>query len=205
MAQGFVDRNQHLYSLDQLYIFGWRSEHVYNSMRMQAAKDLVYALELLVHKYHKEHNVIPAIRLIGFSHGGNVILHTANYLPLLINNKQINVEAWLFGTPVQQINHELVNSDNFQKVYSIYSKKDWLQRMDPQGLYNKKCRKKYFWSNRTFDPQYRCIQANFTVNNKAISHSYYRCIFKHFPKIQTLVEDKSKNLHSTMITINLET
>jgi predicted esterase len=204
MAQGFVDRNSQLYSLDQFYIFGWKSEQVYNSTRMQSAKNLVQALQVVVDTYYKQHHIIPTIRLIGFSHGGNVILNTANYLPLQVADEQINVEAWLFGTPVQQINQQCVNSPYFKKIHSIYSKKDWIQRMDPQALQNKKCRKNYFWSDRTFNEHSSCIQVNFTVNYQPISHSYYRCIFKHFPTIQQLIQEQSHNINSGMIAINLE-
>lgn len=204
MAQGFVDNNPTLYSLDQIYVFGWKSEHIYHSTRMQAAQDLVTALQSLATRYHKQHDVIPTIRLIGFSHGGNVVLNTANYLPLIVNNKSIMVEAWLFGTPVQQINQHYINSKHFHKVYAIHSTKDWLQRMDPQGLRDKKCRKNHFWSDRMFDPASSCIQATFTVNNQPISHSYYRYILKHFPTIQQQIETQSHELKSGMIAVNLE-
>ncbi|MDP3788393.1 MAG: hypothetical protein Q8Q60_03720 [Candidatus Chromulinivorax sp.] len=204
LAQGCVDLNPHLYALDQFYTFGWKSEHVYDTTRMQAAKNLVIELQKLVTTYYHKHKTIPKIQLLGFSHGGNVVLHTANYLPLFVNNQQVEVTAWIFGTPVQRVNQELVNSTNFHKVYSIYSKKDWIQRMDPQGLQDKKYTKDSFWSDRTFKPESSCIQANFTVNGKPICHTYYRCIFKYFPTIQHLVEEKSGDMHSGMIDINLE-
>lgn len=204
MAQGFVDNNPTLYSLDQFYIFGWKSEHIYHTTRMQAAADLVTALQKLATMYHRQHGVIPTIRLIGFSHGGNVVLNTANYLPLLIVGQQVDVEIWLFGTPVQQINQHCINSTRFRKVYAIHSTKDWLQRMDPQGLRDKKSRKNHFWSDRIFDPTSSCIQATLTVNNQPICHSYYRYILKHFPTMQQQIEEQSKELGSGMIAVNLE-
>ena len=111
IAQNCVDLNAKSYSLDQFYIFGWKSEKVYDSTRQQAAQDLVNELQKLVNGYYLEHHVIPRVQLIGFSHGGNVVLNTANYLPLIVQNKKIKVEAWLFGTPVQQVNCDLINSD----------------------------------------------------------------------------------------------
>ena len=205
MAQGCVDLNSQCYSLDQFYIFGWKSEKVYDSTRKQAAQDLVQELQKLVDTYYLEHHVVPQIKLIGFSHGGNVVLHTANYLPLMVHNKKVAVEAWLFGTPVQKVNCDLVNSKNFSKVYSIYSKKDWLQKMDPQGLRDKKLRKSHFWSDRMFDQNSQCIQVDFTVNGKSISHSYYRCIFKYLPTIQDLIMHESCNLQSGCIAVDLQT
>ena len=171
---------------------------------MQAAQNLVCELQDLVNNYYIKHNIIPKIQLIGFSHGGNVVLNTANYLPLILNNKKINVNVWLFGTPVQLVNQELINNKNFNKVYSIYSKKDWLQKMDPQGLMYLKHQKNTFWSDRTFNKKDSCIQVDFTVNNQSIAHSYYRYIFKHIPIIQNLIEKESQDIDSGMIAINLE-
>lgn len=204
IAQGCVDLNPSLYSLDQFYVFGWPSEKVYDSVRKKAASDLVVALEKVVSDYYAGHGIQPKIRLIGFSHGGNVVLNTANFLTRLVQEQKIITEIWIFGTPVQQINHNLINSDNFHKVYSIFSETDWLQRMDPQGLHHKEIRHAYFWSDRMFDKDASCIQVNFTVNNKSISHSYYRHIFKYFPIIQYSVELLSQGLESGIITVDLK-
>ncbi len=205
MAQECVNLHPQSYSMDQFYIFGWKSEKVYDSTRQQAAKDLVQELQKLVDIYYKDYNLIPSVQLIGFSHGGNVVLHTATYLPLIVNNKKIEVEAWIFGTPVQQVNCHLINSENFNKIYSFHSKSDWIQRMDAQGLYNKKLRKTHFWSDRMFDQNSQCIQVDFTVNGKSISHCYYRSIFKYLPEIQKLVESKSCGLKSGCIAADLST
>jgi hypothetical protein len=204
LAQGCVDLNPQLYSLDHFYTFGWESEHVYDQTRKQAAKLLVDELQKLVDAYYNQHNAIPNIQLLGFSHGGNVVLHTANYLPIKLNDQKIKITAWIFGTPVQRANKHLVNSPNFEKIYSLYSSSDWIQRMDPQGLRDRTYTRDSFWSDRTFALDSSCIQINFTVNGKPISHTYYRCIFKYFPKIQQLVQEKSCNMQSGMITINLE-
>lgn len=203
MVQGCVDLNNQLYSFDQFYVFGWKSEKVYDSVRKQAAQDLVTDLQKLVKEYYKKHGIQPSVRLIGFSHGGNVLLHTAQFLPLMINQNKLNVEVWLFGTPVQQINCDFINSKNFTKVYSIYSQTDWIQRMDPQGLYTKKIRKTHFWSDRMFDTDSQCIQVNFTVNGKSIGHVQYISIFKYFASIQELIEQQVTKYDSKLISIDL--
>jgi hypothetical protein len=204
MAQGCVEHNPQLYSLDQFYIFGWESEHIYDHIRIQAAADLTRQLQKLVYDYYLKHYVIPKIRLLGFSHGGNVVLNTANYLPLIVNDQQVEVEVWIFGTPVQHANKSLVNSSHFSKVYSFYSTKDWLQRMDPQGLRNSKIDIKHIWSDRMFDRSDRCIQVEFTVNGKPISHTYYRSVFKYFPMMQLMVQEKSQGIHSGCIAVDLK-
>jgi len=204
MVKGCVDLNPTRYNFDQFYIFGWKSEEIYNDKRILAAEKLVKDLQILVNNYYQNHKVIPKLQLIGFSHGGNVVLHTANYLPLTVQNKKVEITVWLFGTPVQTFNQDLVNSLNFIKVYSVYSKKDWLQRMDPQGLRSKKLQKHKIWSDRTFNSTDRCVQVEFTVNNKSIAHSYYRRIFKYLPKIQELIEAQSQELASGLISINFD-
>lgn len=205
IAQGCVDLNPALYSLDQFYLFGWPSEKISDTVRKKAASDLVSSLQTVVKNYYIQHKIHPKVRLIGFSHGGNVVLNTAIYLPLLTTKtKEIEFEIWLFGTPVQQVNKHLIDSKNFHRVYSIYSTTDWLQRIDPQGLYNKKAGKKYFWSDRIFDKDASCIQVEFTVNNKSISHSYFRYVFKYFPIIQKMTEEKSKDLEFGMIAVDVK-
>lgn len=204
IAQGCVNLNSSLYSLDQFYVFGWPSEKISDTVRNKAASDLVTALHIVVNDYYVQHGIQPKIRLIGFSHGGNVVLHTANFLTPLVKEQKITTEIWLFGTPVQQVNHHLIHSDNFHKIYSVFSETDWLQRMDPQGLYNKEAGIQNFWSNRMFNEDAQCIQVNFTVNNKSISHSYYRHVFQYFPLIQESAEKKSQGLQSGIISVNLK-
>ena len=203
-AKGFVDNNSNRYSFDRFYLFGWKSEKIYDSVRKEAAQDLVTALQKVVIDYHAQHEVQPKIRLIGHSHGGNVVLHTANYFPLLINNKKIDIEIWLIGVPVQKTNCDLINSEHFTKAYSIYSDTDWMQRMDPQALWNENIGFENFWSDRVFDENSKCIQVNFTVNGKSISHTYYRSLIEDFPLYQELIETKAENLNSGMIAVDFK-
>lgn len=204
VAHGCVACDKNLYSVDQFYVFGWESEHVSDAVRNRSAKILVEQMYEVIVDYYIRHNVIPKVRLIGYSHGGNVILHTANYIPLYADMQDIDIEVWLFGTPVQVINHDLVNSDCFKDVYSIYSKKDIVQTLDPQGLRHRKLTKNHFWSGRTFCENSRSIQVDFTVNGQAINHSYYNLIFQHFPKIKKLIEERSAHLEAGMIAVDFK-
>lgn len=194
VAQGCAAFDKQHYSFDQFYVFGWPSESVSDEVRKKAAKVLVEQMYEIVVDYYMRYNVVPKIRLIGYSHGGNVILHTADYLPFYADLYDIEIEAWLFGTPVQVISHDLVNSHFFKKIYSIFSKKDIIQVIDPQGLRHRKLTKNRFWSERTFDHSSQCIQVDFTVNGQAITHSYYHYIFHFFPKIQKTIEEKAMHL-----------
>lgn len=205
IALGCIACDNNSYSIDQFYVFGWESEHVSDQIRNKAAKILVEQIYEVVVDYYMRYNLIPKIRLIGFSHGGNVVLHTANHLPLYADMQDIEIEAWLFGTPVQMINHDLVNSDYFKAIYSIYSKKDIVQVIDPQGLRNRELTKNNFWSSRTFSKNSRCIQVDFTVNGKYIGHAYYNSIFQYFPRIKKMIEKQSMHLSSGgMISIDFK-
>lgn len=204
IATHCVQDNPILYAFDRFYIFGWDSEHISHQTRLQAAQRLTEGLQKVVKTYYAKYCVIPKIQLIGFSHGGNVILNTAHYLPLYIDNQEVSIEVWLFGTPVQTVNQHLINSAHFKKVYSIYSEKDWLQRMDPQGLYSDTINFKKLWSDRMFKKTDHCMQINFTVNGKSIAHSYYRYIFKHLTKIQSLTKQQARGKNRGLIAVNLE-
>ena len=204
MAHGCVACDDSCYSVDQFYVFGWESEHVNDANRNKSAKFLVEQMYEVVVDYYVRHNVIPKIRLIGYSHGGNVILHTANYIPLYADMKDVEIEAWLFGTPVQVVSHDLVNSDCFKAIYSIYSKKDIIQKIDPQGLINRPLTKNNFWSSRTFCKYSRCIQVDFTVNGKAFGHAYYNLIFQYFPKIKRIIEEQSAEVSSGIIAVDFK-
>lgn len=204
IAKSCAELNNKLYPFDNFYIFGWRSESFNHRVRMKGAANLMKSLQKVVTEYYQKYKISPCVRIIGFSHGGNVVLNSANFPALQVNNKPVDVEAWLIATPVQQVNHDLVNHPHFKKVYSVYSKKDWLQRIDPQGIFNKKVRMSHFWSDRTFREDAKCIQVKFTVNSKSISHTSYRSLFKYFPSIHDLIEQAAKGLDSGMIEVDFQ-
>lgn len=198
MAKGCMSCDPKSYNLDQFYIFGWKSEHVNDNTRNNAAKDLVDQLYDLIYEYYADHAVVPKVRLIGYSHGGNVVLNMANHLPYY---PDIEMEVWLFGTPVQQVNHNQIYGHCFSKIYSVYSKKDWIQVVDPQGIKNRHAN---FWSGRTFEENAPCIQVEILVNGLGITHDYYNQLFKVFPKIKLSVDRQVKEMRSGMITVDFK-
>jgi len=198
MARGCVNCDSKSYNMDQFYVFGWKSEHVNDHTRNKAAKDLVDQLYDVVFDYYNEYGIVPKVRVLGFSHGGNVVLNMANHLP---HYPDIEIEAWLFGTPIQLVNQNHIYSYCFRKIYSVYSKTDWIQVVDPQGIKN---RHADFWSNRTFDENAPCIQVDFLVNGQCISHDYYNQLFQLFPKIKNAIDAQIDNADTGMITVNFK-
>ena len=71
------------------------------------------------------------VRIIGYSHGGNVLLNMAlarqrnPFLsPLTVH------ELVLLGMPVQQETDYLINDPLFEKIIHIYSRGDRIQKLD---------------------------------------------------------------------------
>ena len=78
------------------------------------------------------------------------------------------------------------------------------QKIDPQGLINRKVTKNHFWSDRTFCEHSRSIQVDLTVNGKSFGHAYYNDIFQYFPRIKKLIEKESAHLESGMIAVDFK-
>lgn len=112
------------------YTFGW-SGLCSASSRYDEAKKLYVALIPIIAAKTQEAGVVPRVRLIGFSHGGNVVLNLAavrerekQIVPLQID------ETLLLGMPVIPETAPLVSHPLFKKIYHFYSPGDAIQRSD---------------------------------------------------------------------------
>jgi hypothetical protein len=112
------------------YTFGW-SGLCSASSRYEEAKKLYQELIPVIATTTKDAGVAPRVRLIGFSHGGNVVLNLAavrerekHLLPLQID------ETLLLGMPVIPETAPLVSHPLFKKIYHFYSPGDAIQRSD---------------------------------------------------------------------------
>ncbi|HSC25554.1 MAG TPA: hypothetical protein VLB80_05070 [Candidatus Babeliales bacterium] len=136
------------------YTFGW------SGLLSPTARyaDSIQLLEELMHELQKnywQHGVFPKIRLIGYSHGGNVCLNIAAArqnidptIPLSID------ELILIGVPIQTETDYLANDPLFKKIYHFFSQKDRIQRID------------FFSFNRIFSRRYFRNSNNFKVPKK---------------------------------------
>lgn len=114
---------------DEYYTFGW-SGLVSNKLRYLESAFLHQDLDKLVKKVRQE-GYEPKIRLIGYSHGGNLALQLgALHVTKPVPNQFYIDELWLLGTPIQVETDYLINSPIFKKVYNFYSRADRVQTLD---------------------------------------------------------------------------
>lgn len=111
------------------YTYGWTGL-LSRSARYNDAKEFLAALEQETAKFRAQ-GLNPKIRLIGYSHGGTVILKLAlvKQTEHLQPNFTIN-EAFIFGTPIQFDTDYLIADPLFGKVYNIFSRSDRVQKLD---------------------------------------------------------------------------
>jgi len=175
LAKQLSEQNTHRFEYNNFYVYGWSGELSHEARKI-AAKDLHrVTLELI------QNCVIPKIRLITHSHGGNVALNMTKI------NKQsqdkISIyELILLACPVQQKTAHFVSEGMFEKVYSLYSELDMLQIIDPQGLHKfKNKEKKPLFSERMFAPEEKITQAKIRINGRSIMHIEF--ITERFAKL----------------------
>ena len=131
IAAAFEEISKHVGKkiTDQYYTFGW-SGLVSNKLRYLESAFLYQDLEKIVKKLQAE-GQNPKIRLIGYSHGGNLALQLGalHSTKPIINQFEVD-ELWLLGTPIQVETDYLINSPIFKKIYNFYSRADSVQTLD---------------------------------------------------------------------------
>lgn len=111
------------------YTFGW-SGIISHQDREKAGLRLYHALVKEIKKL-KQKRISPKIRVIGYSHGGNVAMNMALAQPKDFMQHPYSIdELILIGTPIQGENDHLIESNLFKKVYNVYSTADRIQALD---------------------------------------------------------------------------
>lgn len=145
------------FPIEHSYSFGW-SGKLSTKERELAGRELYNAIKKLSSEYQKD-NITPKITLLTCSHGGNVALNLANF-----DQNDFEIERLiLLACPVQHRTKELIKSKIFKNKYLLYSKSDWLQIADPQGLYNQQAP---LFSERKFDASSNLKQVSVQFENK---------------------------------------
>ncbi len=111
------------------YNFGW---HGLLSARIRYLEAIpLYKSILTEVEQFRAQGIEPEVRLIGYSHGGNLCLNLGavrqneNFKNDLVINELI-----LLGVPIQCETDFLVNDPIFKRVYQIYSRGDRIQKLD---------------------------------------------------------------------------
>lgn len=127
---------------NRYYTFGW-SGLLSLKARYDDAKLFFIALEKEIALFKKQ-GISPKIRIIGYSHGGNVSLNLAAIQRDFFPQSTLFIdELILVGMPVQHETAQHANSPIFGSIYNIYSRADRVQTLDLFSTHA-------FFSNRTF-------------------------------------------------------
>lgn len=182
LATEFSQRDPRRFVYDNFYTFGWNGKLSFEH-RKKSAEFLAKELLQIVDQYEQNYGIKPVIRLVAFSHGGNVALNLAHYLP-----KDILVELILIASPIQPETEDLILADCFSKVYMIFSLNDVIQVSDPLNIYqNIKNKKDYqeWLSKRHFHHNIdKLKQACVSVNGTYLGHlEMFQLFNKHIPKV----------------------
>jgi len=188
IADALSTADPELYPLEHIYQFGW-SGNLCFLKREQEAELLYKDLLDLINQYKATYDTTPYIRIIGHSHGGNIAL---NLVPLIIKNNNILTidELILLATPVQEKTAAYITDPSIKKAYSLYSKADLIQVIDPQKLYMKFSKHRHTYnfpktasvfSHQEFSPHKNLDQIQIKLNGRAILHNEF--ISSYFVKL----------------------
>lgn len=136
------------------YTFGW-SGLLSPSTRYNDSIKLFNALMTELEEQYWKKGIYPKVRLIGYSHGGNVCLNIAAARQNTNPESPLSIdELILVGVPIQTETDYLSNDPLFKKIYHFFSQKDRIQRID------------FFSFNRVFSRRYFRNSNNFRVPKK---------------------------------------
>src|SRR5204863_8304961 len=117
-------------SNNQYYTFGW-SGLLSPKSRYNGGAELFKSLSTELKNEFWDHSIFPKIRLIGYSHGGNVCLNIAAAKNNIDPNSPLSIdELVLIGVPIQTETDYLSADPIFKKIYHIFSRADHIQRID---------------------------------------------------------------------------
>lgn len=165
------------FNIDHYYTFGWPG-NLSLDVRKESGKKLYEETKALLQSYKIKYGRYPHVRFVGFSHGGNVVLHALEYLPFF--EEKVVLEAVLLVSPVQKITAPYLNSPYLDSSYVICTEYDLIQKLD---FYN--YQGKYYFSGQFFENAPKnCTQAVLEINNKTLDHTdFMHSCMMHIPMI----------------------
>lgn len=128
-SKRFDQHNKKTRICNLYYTFGW-SGYLSRMHREIEAKKLYNALKKEINNL-KAKNIHPKIRIIGFSHAGNLILNMAKNLTYNKEDLPFSIdELIVVAVPIQKETDEYINHPIFKKIYSFYSMSDIAPKAD---------------------------------------------------------------------------
>ncbi len=155
-------------TINYYYTFGW-SGLMSLTQRMEDAQHFYNELVSEIKKIHEHHLVMPRIRLISYSHGGNVCLNLAHAKDKNQSACLSIDELILIGSPVQRETKHLVADPMFKKIYNFYSLDDMVQPLD---VFTSKNSRRTFKPTKTFELPSKLKQINVRVVHYKPRHEY---------------------------------
>lgn len=168
VIQALAKSDPQQFPLEHFYAYGWSGKLCFKKRKLEALK-LYTEITHLISDYQQKYGSIPHITIVTHSHGGNVALNLA-----LVPHKDpsLKLDLILLACPVQHETKNLIRDTLFNKIYSLYSPKDLMQIIDPQGLYVTQTNKKLHFelSERIFPTHESLRQARLEFNSKGLGH-----------------------------------
>jgi hypothetical protein len=150
------------------YTFGW-SGIMSHSVRYREAKKFYQGLIDLRNSLHAQ-GIEPHFRIIGYSHGGQVIMVLARVRQQEDIDPTLRIdETLLYGMPVHSFTAECVNDPLFVKIYNIYSPGDRIQKLDIFTI-GEFCSKQIFSQRHIGFKRPKLVQVEMRVIRKAGVH-----------------------------------
>lgn len=182
-----TSKNPERFDQGCFYHFGWSGKLSFCA-REKAGQDLYNELTKLLKKYKAEYGYCPKVRIMTFSHGGNVALNMVKSLPFL-DDEHVHLELLLIANPVQKTTEHLIEHDEIDRAYVISSTKDVLQVAD-MYRHGSRC----YLPNRFFNTQKpNCIQVKVLINNRGLCHTdLLRSFMYHLPYTMEFADECCK-------------
>lgn len=196
IAKELTNADPKRFNEDSFYAFGWSGKLCFYERR-RAAKRLYDSLKLLIDDYKNAFGRQPKIRLITHSHGGNVALNLV-YVAKEVQDDLFRIhELILLGVPCQEATKDFATNPLFERVYSLSSKFDFIQVIDPQGLYginqnNQKKDEVPFFSERYLPFHPHIAQARIKMFGRYILHIEFlmrRAFLSKLPGILDVMDE----------------
>ena len=147
------------------YTYGW-SGLLSRRQRYIESEGLLLGVYHLTELY-KLKGITPKVRLIGYSHGGNVCLNMGHMYDIEYSDMVVRIdELILIGTPIQIETDKYCASPLFDRVYNIFSNQDIAQKMDFFSTY-KFFSDRQFTSRRSFKVPKKVTQINLKISRLA--------------------------------------